>query len=459
MNLLTGATGYIGRLLLPRLQQAGQPLRCLVRRPEALAGVVAPTTEVVQGDVRDPVALWAALDGVHTAYYLVHSMAGRGDFETLDREAAMRFGEAARLAGVRRIIYVGGLGDERDDLSPHLRSRHETGACLSASGVPVVELRASIVIGQGSLSFEMVRALVERLPVMVCPRWVAVKTQPIAARDLVEYLMAALELPPGAEGIYEIGGPDVVSYGDIMREYARQRGLRRLLIPVPLLTPRLSSLWLTLVTPLHARVGRKLIDGVRNSTTVRSDQAARTFGIRPLGLREAIAGALETPRRFVDVRRRTVAATPARAFAPVRRIGGRTGWYAGQVLWRIRGLADRLLGGPGLSRGRRDPETCEKGDVIDCWRVEEVEPDRRLRLVAEMKLPGRAWLEFEVLAQGPAVCEVRQTATFEPRGLAGRLYWYALYPVHAVMFARMLAAIAARASAELDRTVPPAEIV
>jgi uncharacterized protein YbjT (DUF2867 family) len=301
--LLTGATGYVGRLLLPRLEQSGRPVRCLARRPETIAREAAPATEIVRGDVMDPEALAAALEGVDAAYYLVHSMAESGDFESLDREAATRFGEAARRAGVRRIIYLGGLGDERDALSSHLRSRHETGACLRASGVPVVELRASIVIGQGSLSFEMVRALVERLPLMICPRWVAVKTQPIAAHDLADYLIAALDLPGGAEGIFEIGGPEVVSYGDIMREYARQRGLRRLLIPVPLLTPRLSSLWLALVTPLHARVGRKLIDGVRNSTVVRSDRAARTFSFRPRGLREAIAGALETPPRFIDERR------------------------------------------------------------------------------------------------------------------------------------------------------------
>jgi uncharacterized protein YbjT (DUF2867 family) len=446
--LLTGATGYVGRLLLPALEQSGRPVRCLARRHEALARATAPSTEIVAGDVMDPAALATALEGVHTAYYLVHSMAADGDFEALDREAATRFGEAARRAGVRRIIYLGGLGDERDTLSPHLRSRHETGSRLRAGGVPVIELRASIVIGQGSLSFEMVRALVERLPVMIGPRWVAVKTQPIAARDLQAYLIAALDLPEGVEGVFEIGGPDVVSYGDIMREYARQQGLRRLLIPVPLLTPRLSSLWLGLVTPLHARVGRKLIDGVRNSTVVRSDRASGAFAIRPRGLVEAIAAARETPDGFVDVRRRVVSATSAQAFAPVRRIGGRTGWYAGNLLWQLRGLADRLLGGPGMSAGRRDPEACQPGDLIDCWRVEAVEPDRRLRLAAVMKLPGRAWLEFEVLPRDGHTCELRQTATFEPRGLLGRLYWYALYPVHVVMFERMLAAVARRAGLE-----------
>lgn len=444
--LLTGATGYVGRQLLPRLERTGRPVRCLARRPDALAGVAAPATEITRGDVIDPSALDAALAGVHTAYYLVHSLAAGRNFEALDRQAASRFGEAAARAGVRRIIFVGGLGDQADTLSPHLRSRHETGACLRAAGVPVVELRASMVIGAGSLSFEMVRALVERLPVMICPRWVAVQTQPIAASDLLDYLIAALDLPEGAEKVFEIGGPDIVSYGGIMREYARQRGLRRWLIPVPLLTPRLSSLWLALVTPLQARVGRQLIDGVRNSTIVRSDLAARTFPIRPSGLREAIASALETLPRYVDHRRRIVTATPAQAFAPISRIGGRVGWYAGDLLWRLRGLVDRLAGGPGMSRGRRDPGHCQVGDTIDCWRVEAIEPPRRLRLAAEMRLPGRAWLEFEVLPRDDRTCELRQTATFEPRGIGGQLYWYALYPVHTVAFERMLAAIARRAS-------------
>jgi len=268
-----------------------------------------------------------------------------------------------------------------------------------------------------------------------------------------------MDLPEDAEGTFEIGGPEVVSYGDIMREYARQRGLRRLLIPVPLLTPRLSSLWLALVTPLQARVGRKLVDGVRNSTIVRSDRAVRAFAIQPRSLREAIADSLDAPPRFVDLRRRLVEATPEQAFAPIIRIGGRTGWYAGNLLWQIRGLADRLVGGPGMSRGRRDPETCQVGDVIDCWRIEAFERDRRLRLAAEMRLPGRAWLEFEVVPLGGRTCMLRQKATFEPRGLGGQLYWYVLYPVHIVMFERMLDAIARHVSSSLDRPPSGAEIV
>lgn len=455
--LLTGATGYVGGRLLAELAGGGRPVRCLVRdraafRPDA------PGVEVVEGDPLKPETLPPALEGVDTAFYLIHSMSAPGDFESLDRRAAEAFGGAAARAGVRRIVYLGGLGDPDDDLSSHLRSRHDTGRALAAGGVPVVELRASIVIGAGSLSFEMVRALVERLPVMICPRWVSVKTQPIAIADVLRYLVAALELPEGAEGVYEIGGPDVVSYGDIIREYARQRGLRRRLISIPLLTPRLSSLWLTLVTPVQARVGRKLIDGVRNATVVRSGRAGEAFAVRPEGIGDAIRAALADPApqwagvpiRLEDVRERTVHAPPTAAFAPIRRIGGDAGWYFGDALWSLRGVADRLMGGPGMVRGRRDPETCREGDTIDCWRVETMEPDRRLRLAATMRLPGRAWLDFEVTPVADGSSRLIQRAEFEPRGVLGRLYWYALRPVHAVMFAGMIRAIARLGQAAAD---------
>ena len=290
--LITGATGYIGGRLLAQFERLCRPVRCLARNPEALRTRVAASTEVVRGDVLDPASLGEALSGIDTAYYLVHSMGATTGFADLDRAAARHFGDAARAAGVRRIVYVGGLGEAGDDLSAHLRSRHETGDVLRESGVETVEFRASIVIGSGSLSYEMVRALTERLPVMVCPRWVSIQAQPIAIEDLLAYLVAARDLPAGPSQTYEIGGPDVVSYGDIMREYARQRGLRRLMIPVPLLTPRLSSLWLALVTPLYARVGRKLIGSIRNATVVRDGRALDVFPIRPRGLHESIARAI-----------------------------------------------------------------------------------------------------------------------------------------------------------------------
>jgi uncharacterized protein YbjT (DUF2867 family) len=440
----------------------------------------------VRGDVFDPESLRAAMDGVAVAYYLVHSMASPGDFEDADRRAARNFAAAARAAGVERIIYLGGLGEEEHPLSPHLRSRHEVGEILRASGVPVTEFRSSIVIGSGSLSFEIVRALVERLPVMVTPLWVSACAQPIGIEDVLRYLVAAAEPSgPGAgrgpgspHRIFEIGGPEIMSYGEIMREYARQRGLRRWMISVPVLTPRLSSLWLGLVTPVHARVGRKLIDSIRHPTLVRDDAARRAFPIEPVGVREAIARALRhedrefaaarwcdalsssgQPRswggvrfgsRLIDSRTMRVAAPPAEAFAPIQRIGGRTGWYYGAWLWRLRGWLDLLIGGMGMRRGRRDPERLEAGDTVDCWRVEEYEPGRKLRLFAEMKLPGRAWLEFEVTRDGSGSV-IRQTALFDPIGIPGLLYWYLVYPLHQLVFGGMLSGIAGASVRAVER--------
>ena len=469
--LLTGATGYVGGRLLAELERRSMRVRCFTRRPEALRGRVAPSTEIAAGDALDAAAVRQALEGASTAYYLIHSMGGE-DFAARDSEAARIFGESAREAGLRRIIYLGGLGKAASGLSEHLRSRQETGQILRRSGVPVVELRASIVLGSGSLSFEMIRALVERLPVMICPRWVAVETQPIAVEDLIAYLVASLDLTEGAERIYEIGGPDRVTYGDLMREYARQRGLKRVLIPVPLLTPRLSSLWLGLVTPLYARVGRKLVDSLRNPTVVRDPAALEAFQFRPRGASEAIARALDnedeafartrwsdavsssglTERyggdvlgtRLVDSRTAVVAVTPAAAFAPIRRIGGDTGWYYGNFLWRLRGYLDLLAGGVGLRRGRRRAEDLGPGDALDFWRVESFEPDRLLRLRAEMRVPGRAWLQFEVTPVERGA-EIRQTAIFDASGLLGLAYWYALYPFHRFVFAGMLRSIANRA--------------
>jgi len=471
--LVTGATGYVGGRLLPLLVQDGCRVRCLARQPDRLSSRVPAGVEVVAGDVLDAASLSAAMQGAEAAYYLVHSMRTTGDFEEQDRLAADNFASAAAAAGVQRIIYLGGLGEDEAELSAHLRSRHEVGGRLRAHGVPVVELRASIIIGSGSLSFEMIRALVERLPVMVTPRWVRVTAQPIAIGDVLAYLRAALEVETGHRSLtIEIGGPDQVSYGDLMREYAHQRGLRRWMIPVPLLTPRLSSLWLGLVTPLYARVGRKLIDSLRHPTVVRDDSAQRRLAIRPIGVRGAIASALRnedssyavtrwsdalsaagTPEqwggtrfgnRLVDSRSMAVTAEPAAVFAAVERIGGATGWYYANWLWTLRGWLDLLLGGVGMRRGRRDPERLRAGDTLDCWRVESIEAGRQLRLAAEMKLPGRAWLEFEVQPDG-GNASLRQTATFDPLGLLGLAYWYAVWPLHQLVFAGMLRAIATSA--------------
>jgi uncharacterized protein YbjT (DUF2867 family) len=470
--LLTGASGYVGGRLLHALEAAGRPVRCLARRPEFLRAKVAPSTEIRQGDVFDPPSLLQALQGIHTAYYLVHSMGSGRDFRKLDREAALTFAAAAKKAGVERIIYLGGLG-AGPELSAHLRSRHEVGQIFRVSGIPTTEFRASIVIGSGSLSFEMIRALVEKLPVMITPRWVRVPAQPIAIEDVVAYLAAALDRETNESEVFEIGGADRVSYGEIMQEYARQRGLPRLMIPVPFLTPKLSSLWLGLVTPIYARVGKELVDSLRNPTVVTDTSAAQTFGIQPRGVREAIARALvnedrdiaETrwsdalssggqPRswggtrfgsRIIDSRSVRVGVSPDQAFTPIARIGGETGWYYGDWLWRLRGFLDLLTGGVGVRRGRRDPEHLEPGDAVDFWRVEAYEHGRLLRLSAEMRLPGRAWLQFEVNPdEGGAT--IRQTAIFDPVGLFGLAYWYILYPAHSLIFGGMLRAIAREAT-------------
>ena len=470
---LTGGTGYIGGRLLPLLEARGFRVRCLTRRPQSLQSQVSSATEVVRADVLDSDSLTAALQDVEIAYYLVHSMGARGDFEEDDRQAAANFAAAARENGVRRVIYLGGLGDPEQQLSPHLRSRQEVGAILQSSGVQVIELRASIIIGSGSLSFELIRALVEKLPVMICPRWVSTQAQPIAVEDVLEYLLTALDLEDEQSRVFEIGGPDQVSYKDIMREYARQRGLRRLMISVPVLTPRLSSLWLGLVTPVYARVGRKLIEGVRNPTLVRDASALEAFAIRPRGLGDAIRRALvnedhelaetrwsdalssggDLPQwggrrfgsRIVDSRVVDVPVPADVAFGPIRRIGGQAGWYCANWLWRIRGFLDLLMGGVGMRRGRRDPDNVRVGDALDFWRVEAFERDRRLRLAAEMRLPGRAWLEFEV-SEHEGKSRIRQTALFDPVGLLGLAYWYALYPLHQVVFAGMLKGIARAAT-------------
>jgi uncharacterized protein YbjT (DUF2867 family) len=473
--LLTGASGYIGGRLLKALESAGWPVRCIARRPDYLKSRIASSTQVVQADCLDRSSLAGAMAGVHTAYYFVHSMGSPGQFEEEDRLAARNFAEVAREQGVRRIVYLGGLGEQGQGLSAHLRSRHEVADILRSTGVSVVEFRASIVIGSGSISFEMIRALVQRLPIMICPRWVAVKAQPIAIEDVIAYLVEVLSLPVERSAVYQIGGPDQVSYGEIMQEYARQCGLRRWMVPVPLLTPHLSSLWLGLVTPIYARIGRKLIDSMKFPTLVEDSSALTAFRVKPRGLKEAVERALHNENqefaatfwsdalssggkpaswggvrfgtRLVDSRIIQASVSPAQAFAPIQRIGGENGWYFASFLWRIRGFMDLLLGGVGLRRGRRDPNTVIVGDALDFWRVESYEPNRMLGLVAEMKVPGRAWLQFEVKPASHGSV-IRQTAIFDPAGLGGLLYWYALYPIHYCIFKGMLRRIAAIAERE-----------
>ena len=481
MILLTGATGYIGGRLLPLLVREGFRVRCLARNPDNLRSRVPDGVEVVRGDVLDADSVRSAMEGVTVAYFLVHALGSAGHFEDQETRGATNFARAAAEAGVERIIYLGGLGDESIALSPHLRSRHAVGRILRDSGVPVIEFRASIIIGSGSLSFEMVRALTERLPVMITPRWVEAPAQPIGINDTLAYLLEAASLPITESRVYEIGGPDRLSYGDLIREYMRQRGLRRWIIRVPVLTPRLSSLWLGLVTPLYARVGRKLIDSVRHATVVQDDRALRDFSVRPIGYRDAIALALRNEdaefaqtrwsdavsssgsvpqwggvrfgNRLVDSRSITVPLPPERVFAAVASIGGANGWGYADGLWTLRGWLDLLVGGVGMRRGRRNQNRLSVGDVLDCWRVEAIEADHRLLLAAEMKLPGRAWLQFEVT---PAIggSELRQTAIFDPMGLWGLAYWYGVWPLHQLVFRGMLRGIAMRAELAAPSTQP-----
>jgi uncharacterized protein YbjT (DUF2867 family) len=472
--LIVGASGYIGGRLAGILAARGHDLVLTSRDARPLAARF-PGARVVAADLLVPETLPAALEGVEVAYYLAHSMgAGEHGFAERDRTAARNFAIAAALAGVARIVYLGGLGDDGADLSHHLASRHETGAELAAHGVPVTEFRAAVIIGSGSASFEILRHLTERLPVMITPRWVETRCQPIGIRDVLDYLAGALDHPE-ATGIVEIGGPDVLSYGEMMRTYARIRGLRRLMIPVPVLTPRLSSYWVSLVSPVPAGIARPLIEGLRNEVVVRDPGPATAFGLRPIRYEEAVRRAIErtdrhdvestwfdalaTPDRaslgsvtshegmIVERRGRTIAAPPERVFAEVERLGGDAGWPSANVLWRIRGLMDRAVGGVGMRLGRRDPDRLRVGDAVDFWRVEEVRRPGLLRLRAEMKVPGRAWLQYEVLPVDGGRSRLVQTAFFEPKGLPGLAYWYALYPIHGIIFRESVRTIGERAMA------------
>jgi uncharacterized protein YbjT (DUF2867 family) len=476
--LLTGATGYVGGRLAPRLIAAGHDVRCLARDPARLAGRPWGRHEVVAGDASDPQSLLRALEGCHAAYYMIHSMtAGEHGFEDRDRACARVFADAARATpSLGRILYLGGLGGADRRLSSHLESRHEVGDILRTAGIPVTEFRAAVIVGSGSASFEMIRCLTERVPVMVCPRWVSTRCQPIAIRDVLRYLIDALSVEESAGRVLEIGGADVLTYRQMMEKYAEVRRLRRWIINVPVLTPRLSSYWVDLVTPIPAALARPLIEGLRAEVVVRDETARRLFPFVPLGYQRAVELALE--RRAEDdmesswfdayrfgarsgtddilsqhegmiAERRSIAcgASPAAAFAQVARLGGDRGWLYADFLWSLRGGLDRIAGGPGMRRGRRSPSELRQGDAVDFWRVEEIRPPRLLRLRAEMRVPGRAWIQFEV-NPAPSGCDIIQTAFFEPRGLSGQLYWWSLYPAHRMIFAGLLRRLAANAETD-----------
>lgn len=468
--LVTGATGYIGGRLVPVLLEAGYDVRCMTRDPKRLEldpwrGAV----EVVPGDAVQPATLDDALRGCDVAYYLIHSMYGPEPFSELDRVAARNFAEAAARTGVGRIIYLGALGSDDDTLSEHLNSRHEVGRILASGPVPVAELRAAVIIGSGSVSFEIIRHLSELLPVMMRPAWMNTRCQPIAIRNVLQILVALLEQP--FAGVAQIGGPEVLTYLDMIQTYADVAGLRRrLVIPIPLFNAWVSAFFVGLVTPLPVRVVKPLIESLRNDVVAEHPQ---TFGIKLLTYREAVTlalkrtGALEVPTRWSDAvtdpesslpgdprwsgaamvadrQEVTCAAPPSDLYWAVSRIGGDVGYYYMNWAWRVRGFIDKLFGGVGLRRGRRHPEELHQGEALDFWRVAAVDPNRRLLLRAEMKVPGTAWLEWKI-EPTPEGSRLIQDAHFAPRGVAGRAYWWGLLPLHAPIFATMAKRIARRA--------------
>jgi uncharacterized protein YbjT (DUF2867 family) len=473
--LVTGATGYIGGRLVPELLQHGYRVRVLVREVDRIRGRSwFSQVDVCQGDVLKPEALDGVMEGVSAAYYLIHSMNTADDFHRRDVTAASNFANAAEQGGVKQIIYLGGLGDPETELSNHLRSRQATGDTLRQGRVPVTEFRAAVIVGSGSLSFEMIRYLTELIPIMVCPRWVFTRIQPIAIQDVLEYLVAALETPTSAGEIIEIGGDGIMTYGDMMLQYAEVRGLKRLLVPVPVLTPRLSSYWVHWMTPIPASIVHPLIEGLRNEVIVRDDKARQLFPIiEPVDYKTAVgqaldsleAGEVETTWNdaltssqgdvkpviltthdgmLIEQRQHSVFAPPPEVYSAFSRLGGEHGWPH-NWLWQLRGILDRLVGGVGFRRGRRDPDELRVGDVLDFWRVEALDPDHLLRLRAEMKVPGRAWLQFEAVPLDDGRTILTQTAYFAPKGLFGFLYWYALYPIHGLIFSSMIRHLAARA--------------
>ncbi len=473
--LVAGATGYVGGRLVPELLDSGHEVVVLARSPEKLRDVGwTGRVTVVPGDAGNPEVLARAMDGVGVCYYLMHSLQEGSRLEETERRVAQAFADAARAAGVGRIVYLGGLLPPvpREEMSAHMRSRAAVGEVLHASGVPTIEFRASVIIGSGSASFEMLRYLTERLPVMVTPKWVRTRTQPIAIRDVLRYLVAAADLPAGIDRAFDIGGPQVLTYQEMMQRFAAVAGLRpRVILPVPLLTPKLSSLWVNLVTPVPSAIARPLVQSLTHPAVCHEHDIAAFIPDPPQALvpfDEAVRLALARVKDaevitrwsdasvagapsdalpsdpswaggtvYTDVRERATSASPQRLWATVEAIGGDTGWYAANLLWQVRGLIDRLFGGVGLRRGRRHPHALRVGDTVDFWRVEERVPPSVLRLRAEMKMPGRAWLEFTVLPSAAGGATLRQRAIYLPRGLAGHLYWWAVAPFHAVVFPPM----------------------
>ena len=473
-TLVTGATGYVGGRLVGYLLTEGHHVRVLVRDAAKLAHTEwSSQVDVVEGDALDPLALASAMDGVGTAYYLLHSLQQGSDLEAAERRMAEGFAQAAGDAGIDRIVYLGGLAPDlpTERMSPHMRSRHQVGALLRTSGVSVIELRASVIIGSGSASFEMLRYLTERLPAMITPRWVRTRTQPIAIRDVLRYLVLTADIPADVSRAFDIGGPDVLTYEEMMHRYAAVAGLsKRIILPINVLTPELSSHWVNLVTPVPRAIARPLVRSLRHPAVCSEHDIAQWIPDPASGLidfDEAVRLALTRVKEaqvatrwsdaatpgvpseplpsdptwtggtlYTDVREVRTTASTQDLFAAIERIGGESGWYSSQLLWRTRGFIDRLAGGVGLRRGRRDPERLSVGDAVDFWRVEEYIPNEVVRLRAEMLMPGRAWLEFTVQDEGPTRL-LRQRAIYWPHGLAGHAYWWGVAPFHAFVFPPM----------------------
>ena len=476
--LVTGATGYIGGRLVVELLNHGYRVRVLARNPERLKEHPwINRVEVAEGDANDEDALTLAMQGVDVAYYLLHALLSKNDFETKERELAERFVKCSKTAGVGRIVYLGGIIAPSEELSPHMQSRADTGEILRASGIPTIELRAAVVIGSGSASFEMLRYLTERLPIMTVPKWVQVRIQPIAVRDVLRYLVGAAAIDPSITGAFDIGGPEIYTYKQMMQKYAEAAGLRkRIIIPVPVLTPRLSSGWVGLVTPVPYTLARRLVASLKNEVVVGDDAIRRLIpdpigGLTPFTKAVQLAltkikdarvetrwsnasfpgspseplptdpnwagGSLYTDVRVVD------SSDPAEVvWARIEAIGGDNGYSTATWAWQLRGLADKLVGGAGLRRGRRDPNTLQVGDALDFWRVEALERPKLLRLRAEMVMPGLAWLEFKVEPKNNGGSTVTQRAIYAPKGLLGHAYWWSVWPMHGLVFPSMAKSVA-----------------
>jgi uncharacterized protein YbjT (DUF2867 family) len=475
MNILvTGATGYIGGRLVPRLTEKSYKVRCMARDASRLEGRWQ-NVEVVDGDVHNYDSIEQALNNIDIAYYLIHSMsAGEHEFADKDMKAAENFSIKAKKAGVKRIIYLGGLGSNDQDLSPHLKSRQQTGDKLRESGITVTEFRAGMIVGSGSLSFEMMRYLTERVPVMITPQWVKTRTHPIAVRDVLRYLIDCIEVTESENRILEIGGKDILNYAELMKTYASIRGLKRLMLTVPVLTPRLSSYWVDLVTPIPSNIARPLIEGLKNELICTDNTARQMFGFEPISYERAVRYALEREKEgrvetiwsgslsstnpidvvklnlkqkegmILEEREVVVNASADKVFAVVSSVGGKNGWYA-NWLWQMRGLLDRMIGGVGMRRGRRHPIELVAGDPLDFWRVESVKQNKLIRLRAEMKVPGKAWLQFSISQIETNKCILNQTAFYEPKGLFGVLYWYSIYFLHKIIFGGMIKDFAKKA--------------